>query len=274
MKRWLCVLVLGLLILGSASAADTMSEYSLAPFAFDTGVILNMAFGDQIANARLNTGEWTFYDLPSSIDGAPYCGQNDIVGFGQMQLSIYTALNSAEKHEPDIGDNIEPSGAARCALTAAQAQAEAEALLSELGISDASLQSVTAYGKMEKFAAGYRLAFGQTLEGVPVYWAASTHVEEITVPSYTPQSNRMVIVIGDGGLVRIKGWWSAFTPTKQNVAIVSEADAAAVFAGLGEDTAYAQRCYLLTGSYEAAVALPAYRCHNRFISAETGAELQ
>ena len=273
MKRWICVLLLGLLILGSASAAESVNEYALSPFTFDAPLILKLAFGDQVDKAQLNTGEWTFYDLPGSY-GGPYCGQNDTYGFGQMDLSIDTALASAEQHEPDFGDNVEPSGVVRCTLTAEEARAQAEALLAELGVSDYYFQSVTAYGKMEKLAAGYRIAFGQSLDGVPVYWAACTHVEETTVPSYTPQSNRLLIEIGDSGLVRISGCWSIFTPAKQNISALSASEAVAVLADLGEEAASAERCYLLTGTYNAPVALPAYRFQNRFISAENGAVLQ
>jgi len=272
MKRLICVLLLGLLILPSASAG-AMGEYTLSPFAFDTEAMLTLAFGDQAADAQLNDRDYPFYDLPNS-SGAPFCGQNDTMGFQQMKLTVYTALVSTEQYEPFIPENIEPSGVAKCALTPQQALADAEASLAELGVTDYALQSVTAYGRVSKLPGGYLLAFGQTLDGVPVYWAASTHPEETYSPAAAAQPNRIKVVVGDNGLILITGWWNAFTPTKQDAAVISEEEAIAAFADMGEDAASAELCYLLAGTQDAPVALPAYRSQNRFISAEDGAVLQ
>ena len=272
MKRLICILLLGLLILGPASA-QTVNEYTLTPFAFDVQAVLNLTFGDQAANAKKNDREYPFYDLPGAA-GAPFCGLDGTGGFGQTRLSVYTALAAVEKYEPYIPENVEPSGVAKCALTREQALADAEAWLRELGVTDYALQGVTAYGRSAKLPGGYLAAFGQTLDGVPVYWAASTHPEETAEPMADSQSNRIQIVAGDSGLILISGWWSTFTPAKQDVAVISEADAVAAFADMGENASSAELCYLLTGTQDAASAVPAYRFHNRFISAETGAVLQ
>jgi hypothetical protein len=272
MKRLICTLLSGLLILGSASAG-TMNEYALSPFAFDMQTALELSFGDQADTAKLNDREYLFYTLPDN-EGAPYCGLEDTFGFGQMRLSVDTALVLTEAYQPYIPENIEPSGIAKCALTREEAQADAEAWLTELGITDYYLQSITAYGRISKLPGGYLLAFGQALDGVPVYWAVSTHTDETTVPVYNPQSNRIEVVVSDSGLILISGWWSAFTPAKQGIAVISEAEAVAAFANLGEKAGSAELCYLLTGNHDAAMAIPAYRFENRFISAETGAMLQ
>ena len=272
MKRWLCILVLGLAILGPASA-ETMNEYTLSPFAFDTQAMIALAFGDQAADARINDRDYPFYDLPNT-GGAPFCGQNDTVGFGQARVSVYTALVATEEYSPYIPENIEPSGVAKCALTPEQARADAQEWIKALGVTDAYLQSITAYGRVSKLPGGYLVAFGQTLDGAPVYWAASTqHQNEMTIQS-SAHSNRIEVVVSDSGLLLIFGYWSAFTTTRQDIAVLSEEEAVAAFANLGEDAASAERCYLLTGTQEEPVALPAYRFQNRFISAEDGTVLQ
>ncbi|HPF87911.1 MAG TPA: hypothetical protein PK537_07640 [Candidatus Limiplasma sp.] len=272
MKRWICTLLAGALILTSASAG-AMGEYTLSPFEFDTQAMLELAFGDQAADAQLcDDREYPFYDL--NTDGVPFCGQNDTYGFGQMDLSIYTALVASERHEPGIYENIEPSGVADCDLTPEQAQADAEAWLLELGITDSYLQSVTAYGAIESLSSGYMVAFGQALDGVPVYWAAATHNNADTVPNYCSSSNRIEVVVGDSGLIRMSGFWCAFTPTTQNIAVISQQEAIAAFTALGEQATDAELCYLLTGTHDAARAIPAYRWQNRFLSAEDGSVLQ
>jgi hypothetical protein len=269
MKRWISVLLLGLFIFGSASAG-TMNEYTLSPFTFNTQAMLSLTFGDQADNAQLNDRDYPFYDLPNS-DGSPFCGLDDTVGFGQMRLSVYTTLVATETHEPDIYDNIEPSGVAKCALTAQEAQAQAESALQSLGIIDYDLQSITAYGKLENVTSGYRIAFGQLLDGMPVYWAASLHLDEMAV---YPESNRILVTLGDNGLVMLSGYWSCFTPVGAEISAISEQEALAAFAAISEKADSAELCYLLTGNQEAAQAIPAYRFQNRFISAADGTLLQ
>jgi hypothetical protein len=272
MKRFLCVVLLGLLILGSASAG-TMNEYTLSPFAFDTQAMLNLTFGEQAANAQPDDREYLFYTLPDSTS-ASFCGQNDTFGFGQMRLTVFTPLVLTEQYEPYISENIEPSGIAKCALTAEEARAKAEAWLAELGITDTYLQSMTAYGRVSKLPAGYLVAFGQMLNGMPVYWAASTQFENAMIYQSSAQSNRIEVVLSDSGLIKISGYWSTFTPTRQGVSVISEQEAVAAFAAVGEQASSVELCYLLTGTKDAAKATPAYRYQNRFISALDGKVLQ
>jgi len=269
MKKWITVLLLGLFITGSASAA-TMSEYQLSPFVVDQQAALSLTFGDQADQAKLNDREYPFYDLPDD-DGAPFCGMDDTAGFGQLCLSCYTVLIATEKHEPDLWDNIEPSGVAPCTLTAQEAQAQAEKALQSLGITDYGFQSITAYGKTPHMTGGYRVAFGQLLNGMPVYWAASLHQDQNV---YCPESNRIVVGLGDSGLVELSGNWSRFTPAGHESSILSEQEALAAFAAVGEQADQAELCYLLTGSQKAAKAVPAYRYQNRFIYAADGTLLQ
>jgi len=269
MKRLIILLLAVLLLAGQASAA-AMNEYALSPFAADTQAMLALAFGDQAGDAQTDDREYPFYSLPGT-DGAPFCGQDDTAGFGQTRLFIYTALTVTEDHEPYIWDNIEPSGAAKCALTAGEAQAQAEAILRALGITEYTLQGVTAYGRIDGLTSGYMAAFGETVDGVPVYWAAALHYDEMT---WVPESNRIEINLGDNGLALLQGGWAAFTPTRKGISIIAEDEAVAALQALGEDAGTAELCYLLTGTQEAPVALPAYRFQNRFVSAEDGAVLQ
>ena len=85
-----------------------------------------------------------------------------------MRMFIYTALILTENHEPYIYDNIEPSGVAKCALSAREAQTQAEAIMQALGMDSYALQAVTAYGRIDGLTGGYMVAFGQQAEGVPV----------------------------------------------------------------------------------------------------------
>ena len=269
MKRSIGLILCGLLLLGMASAA-TMDEYTLAPFPFDEQAMLSLTFGEQAEKAKVDDREYLFYDLPGE-DGAPFCGLDDTAGFGQMRLTVYTALVATENHEPYVYQNVEPSGTAKCALTAQEAQARAAAWLAQLGAGETYLQSVTAYGRISGYSAGYMVAFGQQLNGVPVYWAASLHMDDMAA---YPESNRLEVCIGDSGLTMIFGHWSAFTPAKQGVQVITQEEAVAAFSALGEKAASAELCYLLTGTQEKAVAVPAYRFQNRFLSAETGTVLQ
>ncbi len=269
MKRFITATLILLLLFGSAGAA-AMNEYSLSPFAFDAQAMLSLTFGDRAADAQPDDRDYLFYQLPDS-SGAPFCGLDDVFGFGQMRFMIFTALSASESHEPNLSDNIESSGVAKCALTPEQARTEAEGWLTELGVSDFYLQSMTAYGRFEKLTGGYTAAFGQQVDGVPVYWTAALFDSETGL---CPMSNRLEVVMGDGGLVSVYGYWSAFTPTKQNIPVMSEEEAAAAFAAIGEQASSAELCYLLTGTRDEAKAHPAYRWQNRFISAETGAMLQ
>ena len=270
MKRWITVLLLGLLVFRSASAS-TMHEYTLSPFTVNTQAMLSLTFGDQVGNAQLNDREYPFYDLPNS-DGAPFCGIDDTAGFMQARLSCYTALVATQKHEPEINDNVEPSGVAKCAMTAQQAQAQAESALQMLEITGYDLQSITAYGRLKNLDGGYKVAFGQMLDGVPVYWEASLHLDDVT--SVYPESNRIQVTLGDGGLVMLSGFWSCFTPVGKEISAISEQEAISAFTGIGEQAASAELCYLLMGNQEAVKALPAYRFQNRFISAADGTLLQ
>jgi hypothetical protein len=95
---------------------------------------------------------------------------------------------------------------------------------------------VTAYGKLAKLPGGYMLALGQQADGVPVYWAASLYDAEMGLRA---GSNRLEVVVGDSGLVSLYGHWSTFTPAKQDIPVLSEQEAIAVFASMGEtaDTA-------------------------------------
>jgi hypothetical protein len=269
MKRMLSILLLGLLIFGAASAAAT-SEYTLSPFVFDTQAMLALTFGDQADQAIRDDREYPFYELPDST-GAPFCGQDDTWGFGQMRFIVFTALVASENHEPNDYENVEPSGVAKCALTAAQAQEQAAAWLAELGVKDAYFQSVTAYGRISKLSGGYMIAFGQQADGLPVYWAAALRYDDM-MPF--PESNRIEVVVGDSGPVMISGYWSAFAPTRRDVPVISEQEAIAAFAAIGERADTAELCYLLTGARDAAFAIPAYRWQNRFIAAEDGKLLQ
>ena len=269
MKRNLSAILIALLMFGTAGAA-AMNEYTLSPFAFNAQAMLALTFGDRMDSAQLDDREYPFYMLPDS-GGAPFCGLDDVFGFGQMRFMIFTELSALESHEPNLSDNIESSGIAKCALTPEQAQAEAEGWLAELGVSDVYLQGTTAYGRFEKLPGGYMLAFGQRVDGVPVYWAAALFDSEIGL---CPMSNRLEVIVGDGGLVSICGYWSAFEPVKQNVPVIPEEQAVAAFADMGVQADSAELCYLLTGTQDAAIAIPAYRWQNRFISAEDGAMLQ
>ncbi|HNW87689.1 MAG TPA: hypothetical protein PLP25_00620 [Candidatus Limiplasma sp.] len=269
MKRWLTILLLGLFITGSASTA-TMSEYQLSPYVVDTQALLSLTFGNQVDQAKLNDREYVFYDLPGS-DGAPFCGLDDTAGFGQMRLTCYTALVATETHEPDIYENIEPSGIAKCALSAQEAQQQAETAIQSLGITDYSFQSITAYGKLEHVTSGYRVAYGQLLNGVPVYWAASLHLDEMAA---CPESNRIEVTLGDSGLVTISGFWSLFTPIGHDITVLSEQDALAAFTAVGVQANAAELCYLLAGNQKATAATAAYRYQNRFINAADGSLLQ
>ena len=112
------------------------------------------------------------------------------------------------------------------------------------------------------------------LDGVPVYWAASTQFQNAVEFQLSAQSNRIEVVVSDSGLIKISGWWSAFTPSKQGIAVISGQEAAAAFAAIGEQANTAELCYLLTGNQDAAKAIPAYRWQNRFISAADGTVLQ
>lgn len=269
MKRWIAVLLVGLLFTGAANAA-AMTEYSLAPLTVETQALLALTFGDQAGSAKLNDREYPFYDLPNS-DGAPFCGLDTTMGFGQLRLTCYTALVATQKHEPDIWENIEPSGVAKGTLTAQQAQAQAEAALQSLRITDYTLQSITAYGKLENLDSGYRVAFGQLLDGLPVYWAATLHTDDMDI---APESNRILVALGDSGLVMLSGFWSSFAPSGQAFDPIDEANAIAAFTAIGEQATSAELCYLLTGSQAAAQAIPAYRYQNRFIRAADGTVLQ
>jgi hypothetical protein len=269
MKRTLSAILAALLMFGSAGAAS-MNEYTLSPFAFNEEAMLSLTFGDRVADAQLNDREYPFFDLPDS-SGAPFCGLDDTYGFGQMRFMIFTALSASESHEPHIYDNIESSGVAKCALTPEQARAEAEGWLSELGVSDFYLQSVTAYGRFAKLPGGYMVAFGQQIGGLPVYWAASMYDGEMGLSS---GSNRLEVVVGDSGLVSIYGFWSAFTTTKQNIPVISEEAAVAAFQSMDVNADSAELCYLLTGTRGEGKAFPAYRFQNRFIGAADGKALQ
>lgn len=269
MKRMIGLVLCGLLLMSFASAA-AMNEYTLAPFPFDEQAMLSLTFGEQADQAVADDRDYLFYNLPD-YDGAPFCGLDDTAGFGQMRLTVYTALVATESHEPYIYENVEPSGIAGCALTAQEAQDKASAWLAQLNAGEMYLQSVTAYGKIEAYSDGYMVAFGQQLDGVPVYWAAALHPDDMAA---YPESNRLEVCIGNSGLAMISGHWSAFTPEKQGVQVITEEEAVAAFAALGVDAASAELCYLLTGSQETAKAVPAYRFQNRFVSAENGTVLQ
>lgn len=269
MKRMLCALLAGLLLIGSASAA-MMNEYTLAPFAADTGALLTLTFGDQADKALTDDRDYVFYSLPDS-SGAPFCLLDHTAGFGQMRVNIYTPLVALESHEPYIWDNIEPSGVAKCTLSAQEAQAEAEAVMQALGMNSYALQAVTAYGRIDGLTGGYMVAFGQQVDGVPVYWAAALHYDEMMM---YPESNRAKLMIGDRGLVFMDCHWSVFLKTGKEINVISETDALAAFAAIGEQADTAELCYLLTGTQDAARAVPAYRYQNRFISAADGTVLQ
>jgi len=267
MKRLLIAVLLCLLVSGFASA-DTVREYTLQPAEINVEALLTITFEDQAKNAQTDDREYLFYELPG-YDGRPFCGLDDTVGFGQLRLSGYPYLPDSE-HPSVFTDNVEPSGVAKCSLTSEEALQKSEAWLKALGITDAYLQSVTAYGKLEKYTGVYLLAFGQQLNGLPVYWAAATQRDEWT----KPQSNRIEIIIGDSGLISLYGYWSEFEPVSRETEITSEVDAGARFSAMGLEMGYDELCYLLTGTRDAAMATLAYRYQNRFISAADGSVLQ
>lgn len=267
MKRiWIAALLC--LLLGTASA-DTVREYALTPAQVNVEALLEMTFGDQAKDAVTDGGEYPLYGL-QGYEGRPFCGLNDTAGFGQLCLTSYPIIPDSENPSPGIPENIEPSGVAKCKLTVAEAKAMAQAWLDGLGIGDAYLQSVTAFGRLEGYSSGYVLAYGQRLNGLPVYWAAATQRDEW----FVPQSNRIQFIVGDSGLISMSGYWSAFTPSGKEAQALTQADAGAAFAATGEQADSAELCYLLTGTQDAAVAVPAYRYQNRFISAVDGSILQ
>ena len=268
MKRILIAALICVLVSGFASA-DTMREYTLTPAELNVEALLGITFGDLMKDAQTGDRDYPFYELPDS-SGRPFCGLDDTRGFGQTYLSCYPYLPDTEHPAPGTIDNIEPSGVAKCALTAGEALEQSEAWLKALGIEDTYLQSVTAFGKMENKTGGYQLAFGQQLDGLPVYWAAATQQDE----GIKPYSNRIEIIVGDSGLVSIYGYWSAFEPVAQEADIICEQEATAAFVSLGEQADHAELCYLLTGTRDAAKAVPAYRYQNRFISASDCTLLQ
>lgn len=269
MKHLITAVLIGALLL-SAAGASAMGEYTLTPATISLNALLEMTFGDRAGDARdAKDREYPFYILDGT-EGRPFCGIDDTMGYGQLRFSSLPKLQDADAPAAGMPENIEPSGVARCTLTADEAVEQAEAWLKALGITDMYLQSITAYGRLEGFSAGYVVAFGQLLDGVPVYWAAATQYDEGIIP----QSNRMLFTIGDSGLAEMSGVWSDFIPVKRDVSILSEQEALAAFAALGEQATYTELCYLLTGTQKAAKATPAYRYQNSFINAGDGTLLQ
>ena len=111
------------------------------------------------------------------------------------------------------------------------------------------------------------MAFGQTLNGKPVYWAALNNNGQ-------GEGNRAELVVDDEGLYTLSIKWSQFIPTNNPKETLGEEKALQAFRALGIKADAAESCYLLrplSGKY---TAIPAYRYRNSYIHAITGEQLQ
>lgn len=265
MKR-LLLMLLALLMLCGAACAET--EYKVLPAEINMDVMLAEAFGDRVGEAKLEKREngGLFYDLTD--DGAPFCGvQHDTIT--QTDLSIYTQAFIDAAHEPDLDDNVVPSGVAACKLTREEALARSEDLAARLGLGEQSLQCVSAYGRLRYTVPEYKVCFLQRWNGKPLYWAASAQGGNLPI-----QTNRATFVWADSGLVRMNGNWSRFEPTGDDRTLIGEQAAKDALTAIGEAPDIVEGCYLMRGSAKQATATPAYRYQNRFVDAFTGEVLQ
>lgn len=278
MKRMLALIVLLCLLCGSA-LADTC--YMVLPAEINENALLQATFGERIGDVQREVRDdgQIFFDLPNT-DGPPHCSYID--------LSIQTYFGCFGAAFPKGADtyngskNVWPNGVAECTLVGADAQAKAEALLQSFSLGEYALQSVTAYGRVPGYRDCYSVAFLQRLNGRAVYWSSSVQpADDDTMTGDSahdwkrwPETNRVVFTLDDGGLVRMEGAWCRYEPTGGEITLMEEAQAIAAFAALGIQTDTIERCYFLQYDGEKAIAIPAWRCLNSFLHAQTGQRLQ
>lgn len=267
MKRLIILLLLLSFALGAS--AQTLDSYTLSPRDIDMEALKTLAFGEDKDKA---TREDRTDDILYQIDknGPPFAG----LGKGQYHpqqssVSVVKLCSLKQRHEEGVYDNVVPTGIASMATTREQALQTAQDAMALMGLDDHVLQSITAYGRRDFLAPSYKVAFGQTLHGLPIYWAAQDNADQTFI-----DSNRVQITIGDCGLYRIQGDWSAFTPAGKPAEILTEQQALAAFHALHIPADKAELCYLLDGTAQPATATPAWRYRNSFIHAGTGIVMQ
>ena len=275
MKR-LLMITLALCLLCTGALAET--RYTVLPAEIDDAVLLQTAFGAQVGEAQKNLRDDgnVFYDLPNT-DGPPFCSQS--ASTVQNAFGAYAAAGADGLDDYIGSSNVWPTGVAECALTREEALAQADALVQSFGLGEYVLQSVTAYGRVPGFRDGYHVAFLQRLNGRAVYWSASSQPGEYGpnedyVWKQWPETNRVVVVLDDQGMVRLSGAWCRYEPTGGELALMDEAQAVAAFAAMGAQANAPELCYLLLYDGSSATAIPAWRCQNSFLDAATGEWLQ
>ena len=164
-----------------------------------------------------------------------------------------------------LRDNV-LSGVAACALTRDEAVSAATELLASFGLPDMVLSHTAAHGRIPGAWQGYEVVFDQTMNGLRVYVPPTPTG---SVP-FNTDDLRMRVYIGDGGVVMISGCFAPLQPTGDDLTLITEQEALAVFAQYGIEADAAERCYLLLDQDS---VRPAYRAGISYVDAETGEPL-
>lgn len=278
MKRILALVVL-LCLLCSSALADT--SYTVLPANISENALLQITFGDRVSDVQKEIREdgQIFFDLPNT-DGPPMCDYYTYevqACFGCVGASFPNGLDTYNGSK-----NVWPNGVAECTLTAADAQAKAEAIMAAFDLGEYALQSITAYGRVPGYRDCYSVAFLQRLNGRNVYWSSSIQPADYDVMTGDrahdwkkwPETNRVVFLWDDGGLLRMDGAWCRYEALGEEITPLDEAQAIVAFAALGIQADAPELCYFLQYDGEKAVAIPAWRFLNNFLHAETGEKLQ
>ncbi len=268
MKRFLICLLLCLFAAVSAMA-QTLDTYTLSPAEVNVEAMKELAFGKDKDKARADTSrEELFMDL--GVGGPPFIGVNNIHYVPQSDISIVRAPDNKAPHEEGIWENVEPSGVARTKITGDEAIKQAEDILARLGFTDYVLQSNVAYGRLEFTAPSYKVAFGQAIQGAPLYWAAPAG----GVENGDVDSNRALLTIDDAGLYYLEMMWCKATPMGNPQEALPLENALEIFHASGMQADTAEICYLVRPENGRYTATPAWRYRNSFIHAVTGEWMQ
>lgn len=265
MKRFLTLLFVCLLPL--SALAEPAQTYTLSPANVNEQALHDIAFGEKAKDAAQDQSRsYMFYQL--TPEGLPFDLLQPVLDNNQMRIYASRQIPEGVKDLRNLSKDVEPTGIARLTLTREEAVKKAEAAMQKLGLTDYVLQSVTAYGHKGFSLPCYRVAFGQTHEGKPLYWQAA--IQNVWADT---DSNRILIDIDDTGILTISGYWSKLNPSGKKQESISMSKALEQFKLSGIDADTAEACYLLCPD-KPAIAVPAWRYQNAFVHAVTGQRLQ
>ena len=290
MKKILLFIFILMLTCTSAFAA-TLDEYKLSYLQEPPmDKLMEITFGDEAGkakNSEFRTGRDyylidDFYQIPNDKNNRFLAWH--VVKKYPCQSSLYSHIDNADKNWwSNGGENTEPSGEAKGGLSRKEALKEAEDIMLNLGFNNFSFINAIAYGattipdkpNLPKVIHYYEVVYRQNINGMPIYLSSPYFEEDDQgAVEWNMNSLEIKLTICEEKIGNIDIKVSEIIPQNNAMEDIGEAKALEIFKAKGINADKLELCYLVQPINKEAIATPAYRYLNNYLSATTGNWLQ